>query len=105
LDTSKYQDNKLWFMDPAGQYVLRIHNSPRPTWRQHHPGEPTDIKTWHDLLNPAYKGKIVMYIRRLPARDKPDTQMWKEFGPDFIRQLFVDQQPFISRDHRRVQTY
>ncbi|HEX6512641.1 MAG TPA: extracellular solute-binding protein [Chloroflexota bacterium] len=103
LDTSKYQDNKLWFVDPPGQYVLRIANFTSASIAVNtNIVKPTDITRWQDLLAPKYTGKIVTYDPTIAgAAIAPTTQLWKTFGQDFVKQLFVDQQPFISRDHRQ----
>jgi ABC-type Fe3+ transport system substrate-binding protein len=103
LDPSKYQDNKIWFVDPEGQYVLRIVNFTSANMAVNTSlVKPTDIKRWQDLLTPAYTGKIVAYDPTVSgAAVAPTTQLWRTFGQDFVKQLFVDQQPFISRDHRQ----
>jgi ABC-type Fe3+ transport system substrate-binding protein len=102
-DPSKYQENKLWFVDPQGQYVLRIVNFTAANIAVNTTVvKPTDIKRWQDLLSPAYSGKIVMYDPSTSgAAVAPTTLLWKTFGADFVKKLLVDQQPFISRDHRQ----
>jgi ABC-type Fe3+ transport system substrate-binding protein len=103
LDPSKYQDNKIWFVDPQGQYVLRIVNFTAANVAINTSVvKPTDIKRWQDLLGPTYTGKIVTYDPTVSgAAVAPTTLLWKTFGEDFVKKLFVDQQPFISRDHRQ----
>jgi iron(III) transport system substrate-binding protein len=103
LDPSKYQDNKIWFVDPAGQYVLRISNFTAALVAVNTKlVKPTDITSWHDLLKPEFTGKIVSYDPTVAgAAIATTTQMWNAFGQDFLKQLFIDQQPFISRDHRQ----
>jgi len=103
LDTSKYQDNKLWFVDPQGQYVLRIVNFTAANVAVNTSVvKPAAIKRWQDLLSPAYTGKIVTYDPTVAgAAIAPTTLLWKTLGADFVKHLFVDQQPFISRDHRQ----
>lgn len=103
LDASKYQDNKLWFVDPDGQYVLRICNFTAANVAVNTSiVKPTDIKSWKDLLSPAYTGKIVSYDPTVAgAAVAPTTLLWNTLGEDFVKKLFVDQQPFISRDHRQ----
>ncbi|HLG73682.1 MAG TPA: extracellular solute-binding protein [Chloroflexota bacterium] len=104
LDPSKYQDNKLWFVDPQGQYVLRIANFTASTVAVNtNVVKPTDIQRWQDLLSPTYTGKIAMYDPTVAgAAIAPTTQLWNAYGQDFLKKLFVDQQPFISRDHRQI---
>jgi hypothetical protein len=103
LDASKYQDTKLWFVDPSAEYVLRIVNFTAATIAVNtNVLKLTDIKRWQDLLSPAYTGKIVSYDPTVAgAAIAPTTQLWKTFGQDFVKQLLVDQKPFISRDHRQ----
>ena len=103
LDPSKYQDNKIWFVDPESQYVLRICNFTAANVAVNTTiVKPTDIKKWADLLDPKYTGKIVSYDPTVSgAAVAPTTLMWNTLGEDFVKKLFVDQQPFISRDHRQ----
>lgn len=103
LDTSKYQGNKLAFMDPSGEYVLRIANFTASTVAVNtNVIKPSNIQKWTDLLSPTYTGKMVAYDPTVAgAAIAPTTQLWKVYGQDFLKKLFVDQQPFISRDHRQ----
>ncbi len=62
-----------------------------------------EIKTFKDLLNPKWKGKIAFaepwtsgytYTLAMPIRDK--------FGDQGLRQLFIEMQPDILRDVRQI---
>jgi iron(III) transport system substrate-binding protein len=103
LDPSKYQDSKIWFVDPESQYVLRICNFTAANVAVNTTiVKPSDIKKWADLLDPKYTGKIVSFDPTVSgAAVAPTTLIWNTLGEDFVKKLFVDQQPFISRDHRQ----
>lgn len=104
LDPSKYQDNKIWFVDPSAEYVLRIANFTASTVAVNtNVVRPADIQRWQDLLGPAYTGKLVAYDPTVAgAAIAPTTQLWKAYGQDFVKKLFLDQQTFVSRDHRQI---
>ncbi|MEK7214292.1 MAG: extracellular solute-binding protein, partial [Chloroflexota bacterium] len=62
-----------------------------------------ELKSGRDLLNPKWKGKIIMaeaytsgftYTAAVPLR--------KHYGDAFLKQLFVDQEPIYSQDPRRI---
>ncbi len=104
LDTSKYRLGKLIFMDPAQQYVYRMNNtvSRTLTLNTDHV-RPTEIQSWYDLLKPEYRGRIVTYDPTIAgAATNQAAELYKALGPDFVRRLFVDQQPFITEDHRQA---
>jgi ABC-type Fe3+ transport system substrate-binding protein len=104
LDPSRYLNGKLWLMDPEQQYVWRLSAfiSPAISVNPEHV-RPSEIKTWHDLLKPEYRGKIAGFDPTIAgAAIAHASYLYTTLGRDYVRQLFVDQQPFISRDHRQL---
>src|SRR5581483_10894641 len=62
-----------------------------------------EMRSAQDLVNPRWKGKI--------GTDDPmgsatgagrAADLYAQLGPEFIRKLYVDQQPAISRDRRQL---
>ena len=65
---------------------------------------PKDFKSFWDLVNPRWKGK---FVSQEPTSTGigPSLQFFfyhPELGPDFLRKLFIDQQPIYSRDRRQM---
>lgn len=104
LDGSKWVDGKVWFMDPEQQTILRLAN-----YVTNHIVvnteyvKPDEIKNWRDLLDPKFQGKISTYEpTRAGSGWNTANFLQTELGDDFIRQLYVDQKPGISRDYRQL---
>jgi iron(III) transport system substrate-binding protein len=99
-----WPNGKLWFMDPDQQYILRLSNY--VTMQVSANAQfvsPDEIKTWRDLLEPRYRGKISVYEPTIPGTGWNDANyLLRVFGEEFIRALYVDQQPGVSRDTRQI---
>jgi ABC-type Fe3+ transport system substrate-binding protein len=104
LDTSKYRMGKLIFMDPPQQYVFRMNNTVARTITVNTDQvRPADIQSWYDLLKPEYRGKLSTYDPTVAgAATNQSAALYLSLGPDYVRRLYVDQQPFVSRDHRQT---
>ncbi|HEY0583480.1 MAG TPA: extracellular solute-binding protein, partial [Chloroflexota bacterium] len=103
-DPTKWVNGKMWFMDPEQQYILRLGN-----YLTNHIVVNTDsvkpeaIKTWQDMIDPKYRGKISVYEPIITGSGwNTANYLWKKLGDDFIRKLYVDQQPAVSRDFRQL---
>ena len=64
--------------------------------------KPEEIRSAKDLLNPKWKGKISTEDPRLPGGSgvQSAVHFYTQMGPEFVKQLYVDQQPVIQRDRR-----
>ena len=61
-DTSKWWQGKHQYVDPEGQYLLNINGETRIVVGYNTKlVNPAEIKSYWDLLNPKWKGKIVAY--------------------------------------------
>lgn len=103
-DPSKWKMGKLWFMDPEEQYVLRVFNSVDSLLFINadyvKPEEMTEVQ---HLLNPKWRGKISTEDPLLDSGQGGNTaaRFYKQLGPDFVKALYIDQKPVISRDRRQ----
>jgi iron(III) transport system substrate-binding protein len=61
------------------------------------------LRTFHDLLDPRWKGKLLLPdVRVMGDTFWPMTSVRLALGDDVIKRLFVDQEPVLSRDSRQV---
>ncbi len=104
IDGSKWQTGNLWFSDPEQLYVLRLCNTLTSTLAINTHGlKPEDLHSMRDLLDPRWKGKISLQDPTLPGSGSNQAaQLYLQFGEDFVRRLFIDQKPAISRDTRQM---
>ncbi len=103
-DGSKWPDGKLWFMDPDGQYVLRLNNSVTNSLQINTDAiKPGTITSWKDLLKPEYAGKIASFDPSVSGAGLSDASyLIKQFGLDYVKQLLVGQKVTFTRDHREL---
>ena len=104
LDPSKWKEGKLWFMDPPQQYVLRLFNNLTTVLgvntAQVKPGE---IQSFKDILNPKWKGKLSVYDASVVGKGAGfAAYLLDVFGEEFVRRLYIGQQPAVSRDDRQI---
>ena len=106
LDESKWDGGKHRYNDPEQQYVFIYIANPTSTsiYFNTQLVNPKDFKSFWDLVNPRWKGK---FVSQEPTSTGigPSLQFFfyhPELGPDFLRKLFIDQQPIYSRDRRQM---
>lgn len=103
-DGSKWKKGKLWFSDPDDQYILRLSNTVSTTFyintSQVKLGE---LRSVRDLLDPKWSGKISLQDPTVPGSGSNQAaQLYLQFGEDFVKRLYIDQKPTISRDTRQL---
>ncbi|MDB5944823.1 MAG: hypothetical protein JWQ13_4389 [Ramlibacter sp.] len=104
LDGSKWKLGKPYFLDPEGQYVLRISDSLSPLVHINTSiVKPEEIRSSKDLLDPKWKGKIAFMEPTVPGSGiNTAAKIYAQVGEDFVRRLYIDQKPAISRDTRQL---
>jgi iron(III) transport system substrate-binding protein len=103
-DGNKWKSGKLWFMDPEEQYALRLFsNVTGMIFINTDYVKPEEMLSVQDLLNPKWKGKISTDDPLSPGTGGNGAgNFYSQLGPEFVKKLFVDQQPMISRDRRSL---
>jgi ABC-type Fe3+ transport system substrate-binding protein len=92
------------WMDKQGQYFFQGSNwvFAWPTFNSDMI-KPGDVKTWQDLLKPAYKGKIAAYDARIGGPGQGAASYVAElFGTGFVKQLYIGQEAATTRDGRQL---
>jgi iron(III) transport system substrate-binding protein len=104
MDGKKWKKGSLWFTDPEGGYILRLANSVTTMFhintKEVKPGELSSVK---DLLDPKWKGRIALQDPTISGSGSNQAaHLYYQHGEDFVKRLYVDQQPMISRDTRQI---
>jgi iron(III) transport system substrate-binding protein len=101
-DPSKWIKGAPWYMDPDGQYILRITNSASLNLTTNSDYvRPDEITGFHDLLKPIYRDKISVYDPIRPGTGwNTANYLQRVFGDEYIKALFQDQQPGVSNENR-----
>jgi iron(III) transport system substrate-binding protein len=103
-------DDKIWYggLDARWgdigkthvfRYQVTINRAIHYDSNQVQEGEITSVD---DLLNPKWKGKIATSDVTQGYVYTPSALIREQKGEDFLRKLFVDQQPIIIRDRRQA---
>jgi iron(III) transport system substrate-binding protein len=106
VDESKWFDGQHSYGDPEGKHIFIYIANPGGTSIYYHTGQlnPKEFKSYWDLLNPKWKGKIV-------SQDPSGTGLGAsliffyynpELGPEFLRRLFGTMDVTYSRDRRQI---
>jgi iron(III) transport system substrate-binding protein len=62
-----------------------------------------EMKSVNDLVDPKWKGRISAYIPTLQGSGANiAAYLYANLGEDFLRKVYVEQQPAISRDFRQM---
>ena len=103
-DGSKWKSGKPWFMDPEDKYILRLFNTLGAFFYVNTDKvKPEEIRTFRDLLDPKWKGKIAAHDPTVSGTGSSDsTRFYVQFGEDFLKKFYVDQKPMIARDRRQL---
>jgi ABC-type Fe3+ transport system substrate-binding protein len=103
-DPKKWKKGKLWFTDPEEMYVLRLFNTAGPiVFINTNLVKPSELQSAQDLLNPKWRGKIGAHDPTTAGSGNgQSTRFYLEFGEEFLKKLYVDQQPVINRDRRQL---
>ncbi|HUF41599.1 MAG TPA: extracellular solute-binding protein [Verrucomicrobiae bacterium] len=104
-DLSKWWQGKHHYVDPESQYLFNINGEVRIVVGYNtklvNAGE---IKSYWDLLNPKWKGKIVAYDPTLGGAGDAMRFFYheKSLGPDFIKRILTETDIVISTDTRQM---
>jgi iron(III) transport system substrate-binding protein len=104
IDASKWKKRKLWFSDPEDQFVLRISNTiTMAFYINTREVKTSELSSIRDLLGTRWRGKISLQDPTVPGSGSNQAaHLYVLFGEDFIRKLYIDQRPMISRDTRQL---
>lgn len=103
VDKRNWRDGHLWFEDD-GHMILRTLSYVTPqlvvNTKLVRPGE---VNQWRALLDPKWQGKIVAKDPGVSgAGTSLIAMLYMTFGDDFVKKLYRDQKPTLSRDGRQA---
>jgi iron(III) transport system substrate-binding protein len=104
-DPAKWKRGKPWFADAEEQYVLVLFSSVESLLMVNAEYvKPSDIRSAKDLLNAKWKEKISAEDPKTDSNSGAGMALhWlNELGPDYVRKLYVDQKPTLSKDRRQL---
>jgi ABC-type Fe3+ transport system substrate-binding protein len=104
-DGSKWYQGKLHFVDPENHYLLNMNGETRIVLAYNTKlVKPGEIKSYWDVLNPKWKGKIVAYDPTLGGAGDAMRFFYhsKNLGKEFIRRVLTETDLVISTDTRQM---
>ncbi|HLH26220.1 MAG TPA: extracellular solute-binding protein [Chloroflexota bacterium] len=103
-DPTKWLKGRVWYMDPDQQYIMRVSNfRSLQVWVNTQFVDPGQLQTWQDLLKPEYRGKISVWEPTVPGTGwNTANYLLYVFGEDYVKSLYRDQQPGVTRDIRQI---
>jgi iron(III) transport system substrate-binding protein len=104
-DISKWWQGKHHYVDPENQYLLNINGETRIVVGYNTKlVNPAEIKSYWDLLNPKWKGKIVAYDPTLGGAGDAMRFFYyqKTLGAEFIKRILTETDIVISTDTRQM---
>jgi iron(III) transport system substrate-binding protein len=104
-DTSKWWQGKHHYLDPEKRYLLNINGETRIVVGYNTKlVNPAEIKSYWDLLNAKWKGKIVAYDPTLGGAGDAMRFFYhqKSLGPEFIKRILTETDIVISTDTRQM---
>ena len=106
LDETKWHGGKHRYNDAEQEFVFIYIANPTSASIYFNTSQvnPKEFKSYWDLTVPKWKGR---WVSQEPSGTGigPSLQFFyynPDLGPDFLRKLFIDQQPVFSRDRRQM---
>ncbi len=105
-EKSAWWGGQLSFSDPENRYVINISGQVGINRIAYNTRlvNPEEFRSWRDLLNPKWKGKLVVFDPRATGGGAPIFLFFyhsPDLGPEFLRRLFRDMNVTLTRDLRQ----
>jgi iron(III) transport system substrate-binding protein len=103
-DQSKWFEGRHYFADKEGKYLLKYASNPGVDVSYNtNLVNPDSIKSYWDILDAKWKGKIVAYDPRARGSRLFSYFYYNpELGPRYLRRLFSEMDLIASRDRRQM---
>jgi len=104
-DTSRWYGSKHWYADPANKYIFMFEGTIVTTGLSVNTKlvSADEIKSYWDLLQPKWKGKLLGQDPRGAALLTPVLILYHRpgLGADFLRRLYMETDITLFRDRRQ----
>lgn len=107
LDESKWWSGKHHYMDPDGNQIFVFLGSVEMPNLYYNKNlvDPKEFRSYWDLLNNKWRGKILALDPRQPGRQRVGGRFiyhLPDLGPSFLTRLFTEMDVTFSRDDRQA---
>ena len=104
VDGSHWKRGKLSFIDPENEYILQLFSSVDGLiFINTRYVKLEEMRTVDDLVNPKWRGKIATEDPFASGTGiNKAVHFYTQMGPDYVRKLYLDQKPAISRERRQL---
>ncbi|MGH7772594.1 MAG: ABC transporter substrate-binding protein [Candidatus Binatia bacterium] len=105
LDESKWWEGKHVYGDGERKYILSFAGAPLYYFHYNtNLVSPQEFKSYWDLLNPKWKGKIVVAEPLTGGTQEPLQFLYhnRELGAEFVRRFLTEMDLAVSRDIRQL---
>jgi iron(III) transport system substrate-binding protein len=103
-DGAKWKPGKPPFIDPEGRYILRLFSTiDTLVFINTDYVKPEELRSVDDLLSPKWRGKISTEDPTIDSGSGGNkaANFYSQLGAEFVRKLYVEQKPAISRNRRQ----
>lgn len=102
VDPKAWKDGHVWYADPQHTILRTMQYVAVELAVNTRLVAPKDIPTWKSLLDPKWKGKLLVKDPTLPGSGQSlNSYFYINFGSDFVHKLYIDQKPTFSGDARQ----
>ena len=107
VDQTKWWEGRHHYMDPEGSHIFVFLGSldmPNIFYNKNQV-DPKEFKSYWDMINPKWRGKIVSLDPRQPGRQRVGGRLLfniPELGEKFLTRLFTEMDVTLSRDERQA---
>jgi iron(III) transport system substrate-binding protein len=107
LDESKWWGGKHHYMDPEGQHIFVFLGSVEMpnVYYNKNLVDPKEFRSYWDLVNPKWRGKILSLDPRQPGRQRVGARFLyniPDLGAPFLSRLFTEMDITVSREDRQA---
>jgi len=105
IDESYWWKGKHKYLDDESNYVFVFNAQAQPYFTYNTKlVNPREIKSLWDLLDPKWKGKLLMVDPTSSAAGNGLRFVYysPDLGPEFLRRLLSEMEPGVSRDNRQI---
>jgi iron(III) transport system substrate-binding protein len=104
VDVSNWLNGEHYYADTEKQFVFMYEGSVAGVGLHYNTGlvDLKEFKSYWDLLNPKWKGKILLFER--PGVGSPSVVRFYhhgQLGPEFVKRLFSEMEVTVSQDRRQ----